>query len=63
IPLERVCIETDSPYMAPEPHRGKRNKPSQVSFVADKISQEKWISYEEICRVTKENAKKIFNIK
>lgn len=49
--------------MSPEPHRGKRNNPSQVSFVADKIAQEKGISYEEVCRVTKENAKKFFNIK
>lgn len=63
IPLERLFIETDSPYMSPEPHRGKRNNPSQVSFVADKIAQEKGISYEEVCRVTKENAKKFFNIK
>ncbi len=39
--------------MSPEPHRGKRNNPSQVSFVADKIAQEKGISYEEVCRVTK----------
>ncbi len=58
IPLERLFIETDSPYMSPEPHRGKRNNPSQVSFVADKIAQEKGISYEEVCRATKENAKK-----
>lgn len=58
IPLERLFIETDSPYMSPEPHRGKRNNPSQVSFVADKIAQEKGICYEEVCRVTKENAKK-----
>lgn len=63
ISLERLFIETDSPYMSPEPHRGKRNNPSQVSFVADKIAQEKGISYEEVCRVTKENAKKFFNIK
>ena len=63
IPLEYLLIETDSPYMAPVPHRGKRNDPSLVQFVADKIAQEKGISYEEVCRVTKENAKKLFNIK
>ena len=63
IPLEYLLIETDSPYMAPEPHRGKRNDPSLVQFVADKIAQEKGISYEEVCKVTKENAKKLFNIK
>ena len=63
IPLEYLLIETDSPYMAPEPHRGKRNDPSLVAFVADKIAQEKGISYEKVCEATKENAKKLFNIK
>ena len=63
IPLEYLLIETDSPYMAPEPHRGKRNDPSLVQFVADKIAQEKGISYEKVCEVTKENAKRFFNIK
>ncbi|SCJ43769.1 Uncharacterized deoxyribonuclease YcfH [uncultured Clostridium sp.] len=63
IPLEYLLIETDSPYMAPEPHRGKRNDPSLVQFVADKIAQEKGISYEQVCKATKENAKRFFNIK
>ncbi|MGL4797086.1 MAG: TatD family hydrolase [Paraclostridium sp.] len=63
IPLEYLLIETDSPYMAPVPHRGKRNDPSMVQFVADKIAQEKGISYETVCEATKENAKKLFNIK
>ena len=60
IPLDRLFIETDSPYMAPEPHRGKRNDPSLVAFVADKIAQEKGISYEKVCEATKENAKRLF---
>ena len=63
ITLEYLLIETDSPYMAPEPHRGKRNDPSLVQFVADKIAQEKGISYEQVCKATKENAKRFFNIK
>ncbi len=63
IPLEWLLIETDSPYMAPVPNRGKRNDPSMVQFVADKIAFEKGISYEKICEATKENAKKLFNIK
>ena len=63
IPLEYLLIETDSPYMAPEPYRGKRNDPSLVAFVADKIAQEKGISYEAVCKATKENAMKLFNIK
>ena len=63
IPLEYLLIETDSPYMAPVPHRGKRNDPSMVQFVADKIAQEKGIYYETVCEATKENAKRLFNIK
>ena len=49
--------------MAPTPHRGKRNDPSLVQFVADTIAVEKGISYETVCKATKENAKKFFNIK
>ena len=49
--------------MAPTPHRGKRNDPSLVQFVADTIAVEKGISYEKVCEATKENAKKFFGIK
>ena len=63
IPLDRLLIETDSPYMAPTPHRGKRNDPSLVQFVADTIAIEKGISYEKVCEATKENAKRFFGIK
>lgn len=63
IPLEWLFIETDSPYMAPVPFRGKRNDPSMVKYVAEKIALEKGISYEEVCRVTKDNAMKFFKIK
>ncbi len=63
IPLDRLFIETDSPYMAPTPHRGKRNDPSLVQFVADTIAIEKGISYEKVCEITKENAKRFFSIK
>ena len=63
IPLEWMFIETDSPYMAPAPNRGKRNDPSMVKYVAEKIALERGISYEEVCRVTKENAKRFFGIR
>lgn len=63
IPLEWMFIETDSPYMAPVPNRGKRNDPSMVRFVAEKIALERGISYEEVCQVTKENAKRFFGIR
>ena len=62
IPLDRLLIETDSPYMAPTPHRGKRNDPSLVQFVADTIAVEKGVSYETVCKATKENAKRFFGI-
>jgi TatD DNase family protein len=63
IPLEHLLIETDSPYLAPHPHRGKRNDPSFVRYVAEKIAIEKGISYEKVCEATLENAKRLFGIK
>ena len=63
IPLEWMLIETDSPYMAPVPNRGKRNDPSMVRYVAEKIALERGIGYEEVCSITKENAKRLFGIK
>ncbi|SHH37889.1 TatD family hydrolase [Tepidibacter thalassicus] len=63
IPLEYLLIETDSPYLTPHPHRGKRNDPSLVRYVAEKIAIEKGISYEKVCEVTMENGKRLFNIK
>jgi TatD DNase family protein len=62
VPLDRLLIETDCPYLAPHPYRGKRNEPSYVKLVAEQIAEIKGISYEEICRITTENAKKIFDI-
>ncbi|WP_101772554.1 TatD family hydrolase [Peptostreptococcus faecalis] len=62
-PLEWMFIETDSPYMTPVPYRGKRNDPSMVKYVAQKIALEKGISYEEVCNATKENAKRFFGIR
>ncbi len=62
IPLENLLIETDSPYLTPEPHRGKRNTPLYVEHVARKISEIKGLTYEEVARVTMENGKRFFNI-
>lgn len=62
IPLERLFIETDCPYMAPEPHRGTRNDSSLVSHIAQKVAEVKGIPYDEVVRVTCENAIKFFNI-
>lgn len=63
IPLDRLVIETDCPYLTPEPNRGKRNEPVYVEYVARKIAEIKGISYEEVVKVTTENAMKIYGIK
>ena len=60
IPLERILLETDCPYMAPEPHRGTRNDSSNIPFVIAKIAEVKGITEEEVERVTEENAVRLF---
>jgi len=62
VPIEKLLIETDSPYLTPEPYRGKRNTPVYVKFVAGKIAELRGIPYEEASRITAENAIKLFNI-
>lgn len=63
LPLEHMMIETDAPYLTPVPHRGGRNEPWMVEFVAQKISELKRVSLEEVARVTTENAKRLFALK
>ena len=63
IPLEKIVIETDAPYLTPEPYRGKRNHPEYVKFVVEKIAEIKEISFEEVLETTTNNAKKIYGIK
>ncbi len=63
VPLEKLLIETDSPYLAPVPRRGKRNEPLFVRFVAAKVAEAKGISVAEVIEATEKNAKKIFGIK
>ena len=63
VPLNRILIETDSPYLTPEPFRGTRNDSSKVKIVAQKIAEIKGVSIEEIAKVSYDNANKIFNIK
>jgi len=62
IPLDRILIETDSPYLTPMPYRGKRNEPSYVKYVAEKIAEIKNISLEEVAEQTTKNAYNIFKI-
>ena len=62
VPLERMMIETDSPYLAPVPHRGKRNEPAMVTHIAQKISEIKNISIEEVADTTTKTAQQFFGI-
>jgi len=62
VPLERLLVETDAPYLTPVPHRGERNEPWMVQFVAEKIAELKGIDVEEVARVTTGNAKRLFLI-
>jgi TatD DNase family protein len=61
-PLERILVETDSPYLTPVPYRGKRNEPAYVRFVAHTIAEVKGISFEDVARVTTENVRTLFGI-
>ncbi len=60
IPLEKIVIETDCPFLAPEPHRGKRNEPVFVKHVAEKIAEIKGLSVEDVARITSLAAKRLF---
>lgn len=60
-PIERILLETDSPYLAPEPHRGRRNDSRELVYVLDKIAQIKDLTPEEVETVTWENAQRLFS--
>lgn len=62
IPLESLLLETDSPYLTPHPHRGKRNEPVYVKYVAKTIADTKGISRDELSRKTTENAGRLFDV-
>ena len=62
IPLERIVLETDCPYMAPEPFRGRRNDPGKIYRMAEKLAEIKGISVEEARRITFENGKRLYRI-
>ena len=62
IPLERIVVETDAPYLTPEPFRGKRNDSGYVHLVAETIAQVKGVPPEEVAAVTLENGRRFFGI-
>jgi len=62
VPMDMLLIETDSPYLTPVPHRGKRNYPGYVRYVAEKVAEIKGLSYEEVAQKTNENGRRLFGI-
>jgi TatD DNase family protein len=62
VPLEKMFVETDSPFLTPVPHRGKRNEPAYVRLVAETVASVKNISLEDVARVTTENVQNLFKI-
>lgn len=62
IPMEKILLETDSPYLAPTPHRGKRNSSLNLPLVAEAIAAIKGISYEEVVQITEKNSKELFHV-
>jgi TatD DNase family protein len=62
IPLEKILLETDSPFLAPHPFRGKPNEPKYIPLIAEKIAELKGISLKEVAKVTSANCKQIFGI-
>jgi TatD DNase family protein len=61
IPMERILLETDCPYLAPEPNRGKRNDSRNIPYVIDKIAEIRGITPQEVERITEENARRLFS--
>ncbi|GGI04105.1 MULTISPECIES: TatD family hydrolase [Mammaliicoccus] len=62
VPLDRLLVETDAPYLSPHPYRGKRNEPARVKLVAEQIAELRGISYEEVCEATTQNAERLFKL-
>ena len=62
IPLDRIMVETDCPFLSPEPKRGKRNEPAHVAYTAQKIAQIRGMSFDDIARATSDNTRRLFRM-
>ncbi|HRY63571.1 MAG TPA: TatD family hydrolase, partial [Patescibacteria group bacterium] len=62
LPLDKILVETDCPYLSPDPHRGERNEPSFVEFTAAKIAELKGVTLSEVAKATIFNTQKLFRI-
>ena len=62
VPLDRLLLETDAPYLTPVPFRGKENQPAYVKYVAEEIAKLRGITFDEVVKATCDNAKKVFNL-
>lgn len=62
VPLDYLLVETDSPYLTPEPYRGKQNQPAYVHYVAEKIAELRGMEFQELSQITTQNAERIFRI-
>jgi len=60
VPLERLLVETDAPFMAPHPHRGRRNEPAWVIWVGRKVAEVRGLNEDEVRRQTTANARRLF---
>lgn len=62
IPVEMLLVETDCPYLTPEPYRGRRNDSGYLKFIVEKVAEIKNITFQEMARITTENAKRLFGV-
>ena len=62
LPLDKLLVETDSPFLAPQLHRGQRNEPAYVSLIVDRIAQVRGMAVETVARATAENASRLFDL-
>jgi TatD DNase family protein len=62
VPLDRLLIETDSPYLSPHPHRGQTNEPARVAFTAARLAEIRGLSFAQFAQITTANARKLFSL-